>query len=147
MKNQPFFTRHGDAFVPTEVANGPWDPESLHGRVIIGLLAFEIEIRNLTESFRKVEPQENSYLSPTALKVIADQHLSSGKALGIEYPGKNKAARSALQGLSRRSFHSRCVAASGVPRGWSGPNAVPLARFARAAFLDARGHCCWPCDR
>src|SRR5262249_28251256 len=63
------------------------------------------------------------------------------------YPGNNKGARSAPQGLSGRSLHSRCVAASGVPRGWSGPNAVPLARFARAAFLDARGHCCWPCDR
>jgi hypothetical protein len=46
MNNQPFFTRDGDAFVPTEVANGPWDPQSLHGRVIIGLLAFAIEQRH-----------------------------------------------------------------------------------------------------
>jgi Thioesterase-like superfamily len=46
MKNQAFFTRDGAAFVPTEVANGPWDPQSLHGRVIIGLLAFEIEQRH-----------------------------------------------------------------------------------------------------
>src|SRR3982075_358427 len=43
MTNQPFFTRDRDAFIPTKVANGPWDPNSLHGRVIIGLLAFAIE--------------------------------------------------------------------------------------------------------
>jgi len=43
---QPFFTRDGDAFVPTSVASGPWDPQSLHGRVIIGLLAFAIEQRH-----------------------------------------------------------------------------------------------------
>ena len=38
MTNQPFFTKEHDAFIPTTVANGPWDPNSLHGRVIIGLL-------------------------------------------------------------------------------------------------------------
>jgi hypothetical protein len=51
MKNQPFFTRDGASFVPTGVANGPWDPESLHGRVVIGLLAFEIEQRHGAEEF------------------------------------------------------------------------------------------------
>ena len=42
MTNMPFFTRDGETFHPTEVANGPWDPKSLHGRVIIGLLGFSI---------------------------------------------------------------------------------------------------------
>ena len=51
MNNQPFFTRDGEAFVPTEVASGPWDPQSLHGRVIIGLLAFEIEQRHGAADF------------------------------------------------------------------------------------------------
>jgi hypothetical protein len=46
MTLQPFFTRDRDTFVPTPIANGPWDPTSLHGRVIIGLLAFEIERRH-----------------------------------------------------------------------------------------------------
>lgn len=56
------------------------------------ILAFEIEIRNLTESFRKVKVENKSYLSPSALKTIAEKHLSSKKVLGIEYPGKGKAA-------------------------------------------------------
>ncbi|HEY9216641.1 MAG TPA: acyl-CoA thioesterase domain-containing protein [Phenylobacterium sp.] len=46
MANDPFFTRDGDRFVPTTAARGPWDPNSLHGRVIIGLLAAEIERRH-----------------------------------------------------------------------------------------------------
>ena len=46
MTNIPFFTRDDATFHPTEVANGPWDPKSLHGRVIIGLLGFAIEERH-----------------------------------------------------------------------------------------------------
>src|SRR3984957_4699671 len=53
MTNQPFFTRDRvhDAFIPTPVANGTWDPNSLHGRVIIGLLAFAIETRHGSDDF------------------------------------------------------------------------------------------------
>src|SRR6202040_9105 len=51
MTNQPFFTTDRDAFIPTKVANGPWDPNSLHGRVIIGLLAFVIEQRHGADEF------------------------------------------------------------------------------------------------
>jgi Thioesterase-like superfamily len=51
LQNQPFFTRDGDDFLPTAVANGPWDPKSLHGRVIIGLFAFVIEQRHGTDDF------------------------------------------------------------------------------------------------
>lgn len=46
MPNQPFFRREGDSFLPNPIANGPWDPSSLHGRVVIGLLAFAIEQRH-----------------------------------------------------------------------------------------------------
>ena len=51
MTNQPFFTRESGAFLPTDAARGPWDPKSLHGRVIIGLLAFVIEQRHGAEGF------------------------------------------------------------------------------------------------
>jgi hypothetical protein len=43
MKNQPFFARRGDAFIPNPVSNGPWNPDSMHGRIVIGLLAHVIE--------------------------------------------------------------------------------------------------------
>src|SRR5260370_24281705 len=51
MTIQPFFTTDRAAFIPTKVANGPWDPNSLHGRVIIGLLAFVIEQRHGSDDF------------------------------------------------------------------------------------------------
>ncbi|MHA4843925.1 PepSY-associated TM helix domain-containing protein [Flavitalea antarctica] len=64
--------------------------------VILGvtgcLLAFELEIRSLTEPFRKVEKQAGPVLPPSALKSIANGKLSSGQALGVEYPGPGKAA-------------------------------------------------------
>src|SRR5262249_2702651 len=36
----------GEAFIPKAIANGPWDPKSMHGRVVIGLLAHIIEQRH-----------------------------------------------------------------------------------------------------
>jgi hypothetical protein len=45
LSEEPFFTRDGGRFVPTPISRGPWDPKSLHGRVVIGLLAREIERR------------------------------------------------------------------------------------------------------
>ncbi|HVM99441.1 MAG TPA: thioesterase family protein [Caulobacteraceae bacterium] len=43
MSHEPFFRRSGDAYQPTQSARGPWSPTSLHGRVVAGLLAHEIE--------------------------------------------------------------------------------------------------------
>jgi len=42
---EPFFKRDGTSgwFVPQPVCAGPWDPTSLHGRVVAGLLAAEVE--------------------------------------------------------------------------------------------------------
>lgn len=56
------------------------------------ILAFEVDIRNATESFRKAEVENKPLLPPTRLKQIAEQYLVSKKAVGIEYPGQGKAA-------------------------------------------------------
>lgn len=56
------------------------------------ILVFELEIRNMTESFRNVKVENKAVLPPSELKAIAEKHLTSKKALGIEYPGKDKAA-------------------------------------------------------
>src|SRR4029450_3932122 len=52
-RNQPFFThdRASDTFMPTPVSNGPWDANSLHGRVVVGLLAHAIEQRHSSDNF------------------------------------------------------------------------------------------------
>jgi hypothetical protein len=46
MDPEPFFARDGDQFLPGEISQGPWTRGSLHGRVVIGLLASEIERRH-----------------------------------------------------------------------------------------------------
>ncbi len=56
------------------------------------ILAFETEIRSLTEPFRNVKVENRDLLPPSSLKAIADKHLVYGKALGVEYPGSGKAA-------------------------------------------------------
>lgn len=38
-----FFRREADQFVPGDIARGPWDRESLHGRVLAGLIAHRVE--------------------------------------------------------------------------------------------------------
>jgi hypothetical protein len=43
MANEPFFRIENDRYQPTDASRGPWDPKSLHGRVIVGLLGAEIE--------------------------------------------------------------------------------------------------------
>jgi hypothetical protein len=43
MTNDAFFKRDGESYIPTPACRGPWNPNSLHGRVVIGLLGFELE--------------------------------------------------------------------------------------------------------
>ncbi|MEI9887968.1 MAG: acyl-CoA thioesterase domain-containing protein [Rhizomicrobium sp.] len=43
MANDAFFGRNGDAYVPLPAGRGPWREDSLHGRVVIGLLGHELE--------------------------------------------------------------------------------------------------------
>ncbi|HSC54922.1 MAG TPA: PepSY-associated TM helix domain-containing protein [Phnomibacter sp.] len=56
------------------------------------ILAFELEIRNATEPFRKVQVENRAHLPPSTLKAIAEKHLDAKLALGVEYPGEGKAA-------------------------------------------------------
>lgn len=43
MTDDAFFALDGDHYRPNPSCRGPWDPNSLHGRVIAGLLGAEIE--------------------------------------------------------------------------------------------------------
>lgn len=45
----PLFTSDGDRFVPTEVARGPWSPDSLHGGPVAALLARAVERHDVDE--------------------------------------------------------------------------------------------------
>jgi len=49
-----FFEANGDLYVPTSRTRGPWDPKSMHGRVIAGLLAHQIEVDHGDPAFQAV---------------------------------------------------------------------------------------------
>jgi hypothetical protein len=46
MAQQSFFLRESERFIPTPACRGPWSDQMLHGRVVVGLLGFQIERRH-----------------------------------------------------------------------------------------------------
>jgi acyl-CoA thioesterase len=80
MTNPPFLTRDGAGFAVNPVSRGPWNPQSLHGRVIIGLLAFAIEERHGDPAFTPARLTADMYrlpdLSPLTVetRVVRDGH-------------------------------------------------------------------------
>jgi hypothetical protein len=65
MKNEPFFRREADGrYQPTPVGRGPWNPQSLHGRILIGLLAREIEVKHGQADFMPARLTVDMYRLP-----------------------------------------------------------------------------------
>lgn len=97
MTNEPFFQKDGNLFVPTRAGIGPWDKNSLHGRVIIGLLGAEIERRHGSSEYMPARLTVDMYklpdLSPVEvvtrtikdgyrIKVIDAEFISGGVSAG-----------------------------------------------------------------
>jgi hypothetical protein len=64
MQNEPFFTEAGKRYLASRVSAGPWDPKSLHGRVIVGLLAHAIESRHGDAEFLPARLTADMYRLP-----------------------------------------------------------------------------------
>jgi uncharacterized iron-regulated membrane protein len=56
------------------------------------ILAFEQEIRTVTEPSLLTKAENRPYLPPSILKANAEKHLGGKQANGIEYPGRGKSA-------------------------------------------------------
>jgi hypothetical protein len=84
MKNEPFFTRDGDLYVPTPASRGPWNPNSLHGRVIIGLLGHEIERLHGSPEFMPARLTVDMYRLPdlSAVEVVT-RVVREGKRIKV----------------------------------------------------------------
>lgn len=97
MENEPFFRRDGDRFIPTLMARGPWDPTSLHGRVIAGLLAWAIERDHGSDDFIPARLTADMYKLPKLdpvevrtwvvreggrIKVVDAEFISNGESMG-----------------------------------------------------------------
>src|SRR5258708_11102805 len=97
MANEPFFQIEGTHYVPTPASGGPWNPKSLHGRVIAGLLGAEIERLHGSPEFMPARLTVDMYrlpdLSPVEvvtrvvregnrIKVIDAEFISGGLSAG-----------------------------------------------------------------
>jgi hypothetical protein len=97
MANEPFFCRQGEAFAPTDASRGTWGPDSLHGRVVAGLLACEIERRFGDEAYVPARLTVDLYRLPNMtpaevvvralrdghrIKVVDAEYLVDGVSMG-----------------------------------------------------------------
>jgi len=80
----PFFVREGDRFVPTEASLGYWGPGTLNGRVIGGLLGFELERAFGEAGFVPARFTVDLFrLSPNAPVRVATRLVRSGGRLKV----------------------------------------------------------------
>lgn len=97
MPNEPFFRKDADRFLPTRAGVGPWSADSLHGRLIVGLLGAEIERLHSTAEYMPARLTVDMYrlpdLSPVEvttrvvrdgyrIKVIDAEFISAGVSCG-----------------------------------------------------------------
>lgn len=92
----PFFTRDGGLLTPNDSARGPWRQDSLHGRVVIGILGAEIERLHGDVNYMPARLTVDLYALPGMaplevrtrlardgwrIKVVDAELLSNGKAV------------------------------------------------------------------
>ena len=110
MTAEPYLRRDDERFIPNAICAGPWTANMLHGRVIVGLLAFQIEQLHGDAAFMPTRLTVDMYRAPDfspleirtrvlreglRIKVIDAELISDGKSV----------ARAACQ-LLRRSTNS-----------------------------------------
>lgn len=93
----PFFHRHNDWLIPTSSARSPWSANALHGKVIVGILASEMERGFGEPSFLPARLTVDMYRSPKLeplkivtrlvqdgrrVRVIDAEMISDGKCMG-----------------------------------------------------------------
>lgn len=97
MAGDAFFHRDGDSYVPHDACRGPWDPNSLHGRLVAALLARDVEQRWLPPGFRPARLTVDLYRVPpfapaqvtsavvrdgNRIKVVDAEFTSGGVSIG-----------------------------------------------------------------
>ena len=116
---EPFFVRQGSGYMANRVSAGPWDPNSLHGRVVIGLLAHEIETSHGGPDFVPARLTVDMYRLPGFDRVeVTTRVVRDGKRIKVIdaefFSGGTSMARATSQLLRR--------AANPEGQVWSPPN-------------------------
>jgi hypothetical protein len=119
MQNEPFFRREGGHFIANRISAGPWDANSLHGRVVIGLLAHEIEAKHGAPDFVPARLTVDMYRLPGfAPMEVTTRLVRDGKRIKVIdaefFSGGVSMARATCQLLQRTANPDGTV--------WSPPN-------------------------
>lgn len=120
----PFFTRDGDFLHPSDATRGPWTPNSLHGRVIIGLLGAEIERMHGAPEYHPARLTVEMYRAPPLVplevrtRLLRDGHRIKVVEAEILADGQS-AARATCQLLRRTDAPEGKVWKGGGE--WQGP--------------------------
>jgi Thioesterase-like superfamily len=123
MDNEPFFIRDGDRFAPTPSSRGPWDPTSLHGRVVIGLLGSQIERRHGGPDFLPARLTVDMYRLPDlSAAEVTTRVVRDGRRIRVvdaEFFSAGKSMARATCQLLRRTVNPEGAVWS--PPGWDAP--------------------------
>src|SRR5438045_2843864 len=106
MTNEAFFRRDGETYVPTAASRGPWNPNSLHGRVIIGLLGHELERQHGGAEWMPARLTADMYRLPDFSPIAAvTRVVREGKRIKVVdcelFSGGKSVARGSCQFLIR----------------------------------------------
>ncbi|HXA38162.1 MAG TPA: acyl-CoA thioesterase domain-containing protein [Phenylobacterium sp.] len=128
MANEPFFTIEGALYVPTPAARGPWNPNSLHGRVIAGLLGAEIERLHGSPDFIPARLTVDMYrlpdLSPVEVVTTVVRAGNRIRVVDAEFiSGGVSAGRATCQLLKRTETPSGKV---WKPEPWDAPKPADI---------------------
>ncbi len=127
--SEPFFKRDGNWFVPQPVCAGPWDPTSLHGRVVAGLLAAEIERAHGADDLIPARLTVDLYRLP-GFDPLRVEHevVREGRRIRVVnaevFSGEKSVGRAAVQLLRTGSDPSGTV---WKPSDWDAPGPNDLA--------------------
>jgi hypothetical protein len=84
MQREPFLAAEGGRYLPNRSSRGPWNPESLHGRVVIALLAHEIERAYGATEFQPARLTVDLYRLPGFEPIeVTTRAVRSGKRIRV----------------------------------------------------------------
>ncbi len=129
MSEEPFFIREGERLRPMPISRGPWSETSLHGRVVIGLLAREIERAYGGEDFMPARLTVDMYrlpdLSPVEVTTRAVRDGKRIKVIDAEFFSDGVSMARATCQLLRRTQNPAGNVWSPPSWGAPGPDDVP----------------------
>jgi Thioesterase-like superfamily len=143
MEPDPYF-RHdaGGPFVPTDICRGPWDPETLHGRVVSALMAYEVDRAWGQTEFHPARFTVDLYRVPRFAPVeVSSRVVRDGnriKVIDAEFTSNGESIARASAILLRRTDQPEGNVWSPPPWDVPSPDSLPQPTNALARMWETR---------